>query len=73
MENQGLPTQEVIERARQQHPNAYRPWTPADEGRLAQRYRGGATIKDLCAEFGRQPGGIRARLSKLGICDADSL
>jgi hypothetical protein len=70
-EAQGLPPQEVIERARQTHPNAYRPWTPADESRLAQLYRGGAAIADLCAEFGRQPGGIRMRLKKLGLCEAD--
>lgn len=60
-----------LERLRQKHPNAYRAWTRDDDLRLAKLHKDGATTDDLCATFGRQPGGIRMRLLKLGLCEAE--
>ena len=34
---------------------------------MSQAYTPGAKIKDLSAEFGRNPGAIRSRLKKLGL------
>ena len=41
-------------------------WSPLDDQRLVERHRAGAKRKDLAAEFGRSPAGIRARLIHLG-------
>ena len=50
---------------RQQHPNAYRPWTQDEEERLLARQEAGLTVKELAVEFGRQPGAIQSRLTRL--------
>jgi len=50
---------------RREHHNAYAPWTPGEEQRLLRRHGEGATVDELSAEFGRNAGGIRARLEKL--------
>lgn len=52
---------------RKNHSRAYMPWTASDDERLKRRYREGASISQLVQEFGRQPGGIRSRLKKLGV------
>lgn len=52
---------------RRRYPNAFQNWSEADEERLLARYREGVGVPELSAEFGRQPGGIRARLAKLGL------
>lgn len=52
---------------RRRFPQAYRSWSGDEEERLLARYRNGATVEELSLEFGRQPGGIRARLAKLGL------
>jgi hypothetical protein len=54
---------------RKEHPNAYRPWDGEQEERLLSRYRAGATLEQLSAELGRNVGGIRARLERLGELD----
>jgi hypothetical protein len=41
-------------------------WTPEADARLIARHRTGTPLRDLAAEFGRSPGGIRARLEHLG-------
>jgi len=41
-------------------------WTAEEDARLRARHREGVPIKALTAEFGRSPGGIRARLEHLG-------
>lgn len=50
---------------RGRHPNQGVRWSPADDERLRARYRSGARLRDLSAEFGRSNGGIRARLEYL--------
>lgn len=46
---------------------SYKPWTPAEEERLAARYKNGESVADMAKAHDRQPGGIRARLVKLGL------
>jgi hypothetical protein len=48
-------------------PNRGTRWTESDDTRLTDRYRDGARLRDLTDEFGRTPGGIRARLEFLGV------
>ena len=52
---------------RQQYPNAYQPWSDDDELCLANLYASGTDLDKLSHIFGRQPGGIRSRLKKLGL------
>jgi len=56
-----------MEEIRRTHNQAYRPWTAEDDAYLRARFIEGATIDDLVQEFARQPGGIRARLRKVGL------
>jgi hypothetical protein len=56
-----------VEAIRREHNQAYVPWSETDETYLRSRFLEGATIEDLVHEFGRQPGGIRSRLRKLGL------
>ena len=56
-----------IPEIRKQHRNAYMKWTEDDDVRLGMRFGEGATVKKLADEFGRQTGGIRCRLLKLGL------
>lgn len=55
-----------VARMREQYPNAYRPWTEADDKRLVQLFGDGSdiTIAEMTQKFGRHPGSIRARLKK---------
>ena len=56
---------EKLAKMREVHPNAYRPWSKTDDAKLEKLFRGGASVQDLTAAFGRHPGAIRARLVKL--------
>lgn len=46
--------------------NAGRPWTSADDFRLAAMYDEGKTRKEICEYFKRSSGGIASRLVHLG-------
>lgn len=61
------PASDRVEDERRHHPNAYKPWTDADDARLTELAKGGATTAELCAAFGRNSGAIRSRLMKLGL------
>jgi hypothetical protein len=52
---------------RREYPNAWRSWTPQDDDRLRRLHGEGLSVSALSQEFGRRPGGIRARLEKLGL------
>lgn len=52
------------EELREKYPKAYLPWPKEEDEKLLKLFSNGMGLKDLCAEFGRQPGGIRARLRK---------
>lgn len=56
-----------LEDLRKTHPRAYAPWSKDEDERLRQRYEQGVTINNLSIEFERQPGGIRSRLTKMGL------
>jgi hypothetical protein len=60
-----------VEAIRREHNQAYAPWSEQDDAYLRSRFLEGATIDELVWEFGRQPGGIRSRLRKLGLDPRD--
>ena len=47
--------------------NAYRKWTAEEDADVSARHQRGETVKVIAAALGRQEGGIRARLVKLGL------
>lgn len=57
---------EKIEKMRVEYPNAYRPWTEADDKKLVELFSSGKNvdIKKATKTFGRHPGSIRSRLQK---------
>jgi len=61
-----------IDEARERDANAYVRWTDVEEKTLAALYRGGVPVKEISRRMERQPGGIRARLKKLGLVAADA-
>ena len=52
---------------REKHPQAYRPWTEAEEKELKKMFERGKQMKEMSEKIGRKPGGIRSRLKKLGL------
>ena len=64
---------DFVARAREAFPNAYVPWTKADEAQLTAMRAAGAKVVVMAEHFQRQPGAIRARLRKLGIEVAEDL
>ncbi|MEU3295764.1 acid shock protein [Streptomyces longwoodensis] len=60
-----VPKAYSVESKRQLHPNAYKPWDPEDEQRLAERCTQGASLSELSQEFGRNEGAIASRLLKI--------
>ncbi|MFB7608892.1 hypothetical protein [Streptomyces gardneri] len=55
----------TVEDKRRVYPNAYKPWEPDDEQRLAERCAQGVSLLDLSKEFGRNEGAIASRLVKI--------
>jgi hypothetical protein len=55
---------------RDRPPNRGTRWSGPDDERLLSHYVAGARLRDLADEFGRTPGGIRARLEFLGALPA---
>lgn len=51
-----------VDEVRKDYPNAFEPWTADDDRHLIRRFREGASMADLCSEFGRNVGGISSRL-----------
>ena len=47
--------------------NVNKPWSKADDILLEKLQKGGCTIEELMKTFGRNRGGIRSRLRKLGL------
>ncbi len=60
-------TENSLTTIRSTHPQAYRKWTESEEQELKKLFERGKQMKELCEKFGRQPGGIRSRLKKLGL------
>ncbi|MFJ8098567.1 helix-turn-helix domain-containing protein [Streptomyces griseofuscus] len=55
----------TVEDKRKTHPNAYAPWSTEDDKLLAERCAQGVPLDGLSREFGRNKGGIAARLKKI--------
>lgn len=53
--------------ARQEHPNAYDPWTEEDDAQLRQMWKEGTSVADIAQHFGRKQSAIIVRMKKLGI------
>ena len=62
----GEPTYSIYA-CRQEHPNAYTPWTPDEDAQLTTLWAQGTSISELSAHFQRKEGGIESRLNKLGL------
>lgn len=56
--------QDKLAKMRQDHPNAYKPWTTEDDQKLQQAFDEGTKLKELSKQFGRHPGSIKKRLEK---------
>ncbi|MCK4797833.1 MAG: HRDC domain-containing protein [Spirochaetes bacterium] len=56
-----------VEAVRKEHSRAYEPWTKEEDEKLISEYKSRKTIGELMELFGRQRGGIKSRLNKLGI------
>lgn len=55
---------EKIAKMRETYPNAYMPWTDADDAELKQGFTTGKTVKQLSKQLGRHEGSITMRLQK---------
>lgn len=64
---------ERLEKMRQKHPNAYKPWTKADDALLGERFQSGDDVHSLSKTFGRHERSIILRLQKLFGEDAAQL
>lgn len=53
-----------VEQMRKTYPNAYRPWTSAQDSLLKQEFQNGKSLKELSAQLGRHEGSITMRLQK---------
>ena len=53
--------------ARQEHPNAYDPWTAEMDAELAGLWSEGTSVTDIADHFGRKNSAIMTRIKKLGL------
>ena len=53
--------------ARQEHPNAYDPWTEEMDAELARLWSEGTSVADIANHFGRKNSAIITRIKKLGL------
>ncbi|OGI95376.1 hypothetical protein A2917_02315 [Candidatus Nomurabacteria bacterium RIFCSPLOWO2_01_FULL_42_17] len=58
-----------LEQIREKHQNAYKKWTQIEETEVAQAFKSGKSLKNISVQTGRQVGGIRSRLVKLGLIE----
>jgi ATP-dependent DNA helicase PIF1 len=54
-----------LAKMREKHPNAYKPWTAADDALLSERFQNGDDLKALSRVMGRHDRSIVMRLQKL--------
>lgn len=60
-----------LEKMRQKHPNAYRPWSKDDDAQLTEMFQNNASVALLIKTFGRQRGAINSRLIRLGLIEPE--
>ena len=65
------PPETAYAKARKRHPNTGKPWTNEADEELRKLFESGNTIADLSIYFQRTENGVRARLVKLGLLEAD--
>ena len=53
--------------ARQEHPNAYDPWTEDMDAELSRLWSEGTSVADIADHFGRKNSAIMTRIKKLGL------
>ena len=53
--------------ARQEHPNAYEPWTEEADEQLNKMWSEGKSVQEIAEHFGRKPSAIITRMKKLGL------
>ena len=53
--------------ARQEHPNAYEPWTEVADEQLKQMWSEGKSVQEIADHFDRKPSAIITRMKKLGL------
>ena len=53
--------------ARQDHPNAYDPWTDEADSELVQMWEEGKSVTEIADHFGRKSSAIISRMMKLGL------
>jgi hypothetical protein len=58
-----------VDAIRQEHPNAYQAWTEDEEQLLTRLHEQGLTVRQIGKILGRQDGGIKSRLKRLGLTD----
>jgi len=56
-----------VELVRVKHGEAYKPWTPEQDEKLAQFFNNNTADAEIIKHFGRNAGAIRSRLRKLGL------
>ena len=56
-----------LEDIKLEHPRAYEPWNDEEEKKLIQLFSESKTISEIAKLMGRQTGGIKSRLKKLGL------
>lgn len=64
---------ERLEKMRQKHPNAYKPWAKADDALLSERFQNGDSVESMSKLLGRNDRSIVLRLQKLFGEDAIGL
>jgi len=58
-----------LEKIREKHQNAYKKWNTEEEEKITLAFQNGKSVKEIAKETGRQNGGIRSRLIKLGLIE----
>jgi len=53
--------------ARQEHPNAYEPWSAETDAELARMWEEGISVPEIAERFGRKQSAIITRMKKLGL------
>ena len=53
--------------ARQEHPNAYDPWTEEADNQIRLMWSKGISVNEIAKQFGRKPSAIIVRMKKLGL------
>ena len=53
--------------ARQEHPNAYDPWTEEADDQLRKMWSEGVSVHEISEHFGRKSSAVITRMKKLGI------